>query len=143
MKVIFAYENKMKDSDEFIPNGVNDEQYNYRTSVHDVCWNNQFTKEYLDMICESQNIEVERMFVKDAVSSGEKFIIPLETQSNPYIWLGFDNSNGKELFSFFKEETLNALRSGQAKLLLHGATEGYDSTILNQVIVVLNLQCRK
>lgn len=140
--IIFAYEKKLPDGS-FIPNGMTEEELIESSKFHDSCLSNQFSAFYLNSLLKYEGIKIKKMLIEDAISSQKRFIIPLEPHAHPYLWLGFESSKGKELFSFFDEHTLQVLRSGQAKVLLHGGSEGCDGVISNQVSIILNLQCMK
>jgi hypothetical protein len=150
-KVILAYQNKW--NNEFVPNGIILEgealpgedirQFiDRKMGQMDTIFQNQFNNTYFNQLLDDQNIEYEEMHIEDALAQREDFIIHLETQGHPSLWLGHE-SQGLELLSFFDSRCLKPLQTGRAKLLIYSGGEGCDGYHMNYVATNLHSQLMK
>jgi len=58
--------------------------------------------------------------------SGKSFYYLLETHGPPQFWLGVEDEYENTLLSGVSEEVIHATQSGQCKIILWSANEGYD-----------------
>jgi len=103
---------------------------------------NQFNNTYFIQLLDDQNIEYEEMAINDALAQKEDFIIHMETQGHPALWLGHE-TQGVELFSFFDERCFKPLQTGRAQLLIFSGGEGCDGYHVNYVATHIHSQVAK
>jgi len=138
-EIIFAYERTYIDdsgSENFLPNGEL-----RHTNIPGFSFEEQFGFLQLDDILEYEGFILNKMKIEDAIRSGRKFIIPIEGIADPQYWLGLKKAKyGRQLFSFLKRQTIEALNDGQGKILLY-CREGFSGCSNEKLMRILYESC--